>query len=533
MRAQAKDGAAHWWQRAIIYQVYPRSFQDTDDDGIGDLEGVRRRLDHFETLGIDTIWLSPIFPSPMADFGYDVADYGDIDPRFGTMADFDRLIADVHARGMRLVLDFVPNHSSNQHPWFVASRATRNNSKRDWYVWRDPAPDGGPPNNWRSHFGGIAWTFDKPTGQYYLHSFLPEQPDLNWRNPKVKHAMFEVLRFWLSRGVDGFRVDVIWCLIKDEALRDNPENPDWKPGMGSRDKLISIYECDRPEMMGLVEEMRGVLDAYPGDRLLIGEIYLPLERLVAYYGPNLKGAQMPFNFLLIGAPWTADGVAKIINDYNGALPPGAWPNWVLSNHDKSRIGTRIGEAQARVAAMLLLTLRGTPTIYYGEEIGMVDVPIPPQMIQDPSEKRQPGIGFGRDPERTPMPWDSSAEGGFTRGTPWLPLGPDHTTRNVASEARDPLSMLSLYRRLIALRHAEPALVGGSIENVSSTGTVLSYERRLGERQLTILLNLGNAPQHVATHSGRRLLSTHLEGDGRNLDTELTLGADEGVILASD
>ena len=325
-RTQRSECTTHWWQRAIIYQIYPRSYQDTNGDGIGDLEGVRRRLDHLQTLGIDTIWLSPIYPSPMADFGYDVADYGDIDGRFGTMADFDRLIADVHARGMRLVLDFVPNHSSDRHPWFVQSRSSRNSPKRDWYIWRDPKPDGSPPNNWMSHFGGRAWTLDPTTGQYYLHSFLKEQPDLNWRNRQVEQAMFDVLRFWLGKGVDGFRVDVIWCLIKDEHLRDNPPNAAWKPGMSDRERLISIYECDRPEMMGLVETMRGVLDAYPGDRLLIGEIYLPLDRLVAYYGPGLRGAQMPFNFLLIGTPWTADAVGRIVADYNAALPAGAWPN---------------------------------------------------------------------------------------------------------------------------------------------------------------------------------------------------------------
>lgn len=526
-----RDGTSHWWQRSIIYQVYPRSFQDTDGDGIGDLEGIRRRLDHLQGLGIDTIWLSPIYPSPMADFGYDVADYGDIDSRFGTMADFDRLIGDAHARGMKLILDFVPNHSSDQHPWFIQSRSARSNPKRDWYIWRDPKPDGGTPNNWLSHFGGIAWTFDTTTGQYYLHSFLKEQPDLNWRNPEVKQAMFDVLRFWLGKGVDGFRVDVIWCLIKDEVLRDNPPNPDWAPETGERNKLRSIYDCDRPEMMGLVEEMRGVLDAYPGDRLLIGEIYLPLQRLVAYYGPDLKGAQMPFNFLLIGAPWTADGVAKIVADYNAALPAGAWPNWVLSNHDKSRVGTRIGAAQARVAAMLLLTLRGTPTIYYGEEIGMLDTPIPPDRIEDPSEKRQPGIGFGRDPERTPMPWDASPNGGFTSGRPWLPLG-DHATINVASEARDPHSMLALYERLIALRRGHPVLVGGTIEAVASDGAVLSYERRLADVRVTVQLNLTGEPRSLRdAAAGRVLLSTTLGRDGEAVGGALDLGADEGVIIA--
>ena len=527
------DGTSHWWQRAIIYQIYPRSFQDTTGDGTGDLEGVRRRLDHLQALGIDTIWLSPIFPSPMADFGYDVADYSDIDGRFGTMVDFDRLITDVHARGMRLLLDFVPNHSSSEHPWFVQSRDSRTNPKRDWYIWRDPQPDGSPPNNWMSHFGGRAWTFDDGTGQYYLHSFLKEQPDLNWRNPQVKAAMFDVLRFWLGKGVDGFRVDVIWCLIKDEALRDNPPNPDWTPGMSDRERFHSIHECDQPEMMGLVEEMRGVLDGYPGDRLLIGEIYLPLERLVAYYGPDLKGAQMPFNFLLIGAPWTAASVGRIIADYNAALPAGAWPNWVLSNHDKSRVGTRIGEAQARVAAMLLLTLRGTPTIYYGEEIGMLDTAIPPDRIEDPSEKRQPGIGLGRDPERTPMAWDPTPGGGFTAGRPWLPLG-DHATINVASETRDPRSMLALYRRLLALRRAHPALVGGTIERIAWNDGVISYERRLGTTVVKVLLNLEDAPRAIPLDAGgKAIFSTTLTREGEAITRAAKLAGSEGLLLSMD
>ena len=514
----------HWWQRAIIYQVYPRSFQDTNGDGIGDLRGVVQRLDHLVRLGIDTVWLSPIYPSPMADFGYDVSDYGDVDPRFGTMADFDALVAALHGRGLRLVLDFVPNHSSNQHPWFIGSRSSRTHPKRDWYIWRDPAPDGGPPNNWLSHFGGGSWEYDSPTGQYYLHSFLKEQPDLNWRNPQVRHAMYDVLRFWLSRGVDGFRVDVLWCLIKDAQFRDNPPNPDWRPGQTSRDKLLSVYDCDRPEVHEVTAEMRAVLESH-GDRLLIGEIYLPVKRLVAYYGHDLNEAQMPFNFTLIGATWTAANIAKIIADYESALPPGAWPNWVLSNHDQSRIGTRIGPRQARVAAMLLLTLRGTPTIYYGEEIGMLDTPIPPALVQDPAEKRQPGIGLGRDPERTPMPWDATPKGGFTTGTPWLPLG-DHATRNVVSEAATTGSVLDLYEALLALRRAHPALVAGEIVDIVATGSVLRYTRRLGGETIQVLLNLGDVAQPMAMAKGTVLLST----EPALQDGATALRADEGIVI---
>ena len=439
-----------WWQRGVIYQVYPRSFQDSNNDGIGDLPGIVQRLDYFVDLGIDAIWISPIYPSPMMDFGYDVADYCDVAPIFGTLEDFDRLVADAHARGLRLILDWVPNHTSDDHPWFRASRASRDNMRRDWYIWRDPDPDGNPPNNWLSHFGGSAWELDQQTGQYYYHSFLKEQPDLNWRNPAVKEAMCDVLRFWLGRGVDGFRVDVIWLLIKDDQFRDNPPNPGYVPGNPSHTRLLPLYTANRPEVHGIVAEMRAAIDAYP-DRVLIGEIYLPIEQLVSYYGRDLKGAHLPFNFQLIEATWNAVGIARIIEEYEAALPQGAWPNWVLGNHDKPRIASRIGVAQARVAAMLLLTLRGTPTIYYGEEIGMTNVLIPPEQIQDAAEKNEPGLGLGRDPERTPMPWDRSPFAGFTVGKPWLPLGPDHATVNVAAYRQSSDSILNLYRRLLALR----------------------------------------------------------------------------------
>ncbi|WP_246725319.1 alpha-amylase family glycosyl hydrolase [Beijerinckia sp. L45] len=522
--------ATPWWQRAIIYQVYPRSFQDSDGDGLGDLKGIATRLDHLVGLGVDAVWLSPVYPSPMADFGYDVADYCGIDPRFGTLADFDALTTAIHARGLKLILDFVPNHSSDQHPWFLESRSSRTNPKRDWYIWRDPAPGGGPPNNWLSHFGGGAWEWDAHTGQYYLHSFLAAQPDLNWRNPDLRTAMYDVLHFWLERGVDGFRVDVVWLLIKDDQFRDNPPNPAYREGQTSRDKLLSIYDSDRPETQGIIQEMRAILDSFAGDRLLIGEIYLPVDRLVAYYGRDLKGAQMPFNFQLINAPWHAAGIAKIIDDYETALPEGAWPNWVLSNHDQSRIGSRIGQAQARVAATLLLTLRGTPTIYYGEEIGMVDVPIPPDRVQDPAEKNQPGLGLGRDPERTPMPWDASVQGGFTTGTPWLPLGPDHATVNVAAQRVDAGSILALYKRLIALRRSHPALIDGAIALVKAQSAVLTYERRHGSERIAVLLNLGHDEQRVAIDDGSVLLSTHLDRADERVAGEVVLHPDEALLI---
>ncbi len=518
---------AVWWRDGIIYQVYPRSFQDSDGDGIGDLSGIAARLDYLAGLGVDAVWLSPIYPSPMADFGYDVADYCGIDPTFGTLADFDRLVTAAHARHLRIILDFVPNHSSDRHPWFIESRASRASGKRDWYIWRDAAPDGGPPNNWLSHFGGGAWEWDAATGQYYLHSFLKEQPDLNWRNPAVKSAMFDVLRFWLARGVDGFRVDVLWLLVKDDQFRDNPVNPRWRPEQSSRDRLLSVYDSDRPETLDVLAEMRAVVDAY-GDRLLIGEIYLPLTRLVAYYGRDGRGAQLPFNFQLITAAWDAGGIATMIREYEATLPVGAWPNWVLGNHDNARVASRIGPAQARVAAMLLLTLRGTPTIYYGEEIGMENVPIPPELVRDPAERNQPGLGLGRDPERTPMRWDGSPSRGFTTGVPWLPMGVGAV--DVASSDNDPRSMLALYRALIALRRTRPALAGGVIEDVRAEGELLRYVRRDGDAGLMVLMNLGQGTVKAEAGAGRILLSTILERGGEAVAGAVALRADEGLVI---
>jgi alpha-glucosidase len=515
-----------WWQRGTIYQVYPRSFMDSDGDGVGDLPGITSRLEHLSWLGVDAVWISPIYPSPMADFGYDVADYTGVHPLFGTLDDFDRLLAEAHARGLKVILDFVPNHSSDQHPWFAESRSSRDNPKRDWYIWRDPAPDGGPPNNWLSCFGGSGWEYDRATGQYYYHAFLPEQPDLNWRNPEVVQAMLDVLRFWLDRGVDGFRVDVIWHLIKDDAFRDNPPNPEWREGMDPFNALVPAQTTDRPEVHDVIARMRRLFDEYEA-RVLIGEIYLPVERLVQYYGADLTGAHLPFNFQLVQAPWNARHIARLIAEYEAALPEGGWPNWVLGNHDQHRIATRVGAAQARVAAMLLLTLRGTPTLYYGDEIGMEDVPIPPELVQDPFEKNVPGKGLGRDPERTPMQWSAAENAGFTTGTPWLPLAPTWRTVNVEAQRDDPRSMLTLYRRLLALRRAEPALEVGRIELIEAGGDVLAYVR--GDAFL-VALNLGANPHDLPCAGGAILLSTHLDREGERPDGVLHLRPDEGVVV---
>ena len=527
---------APWWQRAVIYQIYPRSFQDTNDDGIGDLKGITQRLPYLTDLGIDAIWISPIFPSPMRDFGYDISDYTDIDPIFGSLADFDALIAAAQGCGVKVLLDLVPNHTSDRHPWFVQSRASRDNPKRDWYLWHDPAPGGGAPNNWLSQFGGSAWEFDQHTGQYYYHAFLPEQPDLNWRNRDVRRAIYDVARFWLGRGVDGFRVDVIWQLLKDEQFRDNPINLDWRPGQPSSERLLPLYTADLPEVHDVIAELRRVVDEFDA-RVLIGEIYLPLERLVTYYGRDLTGVHLPFNFTLLGAQWGARDIARMIDEYEAALPAGGWPNWVLSNHDRPRIATRIGRQRARVAAMLLLTLRGTPTIYYGDEIGMTQVPIVPERVRDPLERNMPGLGLGRDGARTPMQWASDTYGGFSRHEPWLPLARDFRAENVLNQSRDQASIFNLHRRLIALRRTIPALSVGTYHPIVTEGELLLFVRQHARERVLVALNLGADAAVVDFGSeqcrGRVLLSALGDREGEPVADRIELGGNEGLLIAAE
>ena len=528
--------AVPWWKRSVIYQIYPRSFADSNGDGIGDLHGITAHLDYLHWLGIDAIWISPIYPSPMADFGYDISDYMNIDATFGTLEDFDALLSAAHRLGIRVILDLVPNHTSDEHPWFIESRSSRDNPKREWYIWRSPAPDGGPPNNWLSTFGGSAWELDPRTSQYYYHAYLAQQPDLNWRNPEVQAAMHQVMRFWLDRGVDGFRVDVIWHLIKDDQFRSNPPNPVFRPGEWPYRQLLATYTTDRPEVHDIIGGMRRVLDEY-GDRVMIGEVYLPLERLVTYYGAVGRGCHLPFNFQLIEVPWQAKVIGATLDAYEAALPPNGWPNWVLGNHDKARLATRIGSAHTRVAAMLLLTLRGTPTLYYGDELAMANVTISFGEVKDPWEKNVPGFGIGRDPARTPMPWDGSPHAGFTTAVPWLPLSPDAASINVAAQQENRASILHLYRRLLRLRHAEPALMLGAYQAGPSSDEVLLYVRQWGERQLLVALNFSDVTQKiklsVTTGPGTILLSTYMDREGEGTGNELSLRPHEGVILSQD
>ena len=525
---------AEWWRGGVVYQIYPRSFRDggAGEAGTGDLSGIEERLDHLVDLGVDAVWISPFYPSPMKDFGYDVADYAGVDPLFGTMGDFDRLLAAVHARGLKLVLDFVPNHSSSEHPWFRESRSSRESAKRDWYIWRDAAPDGGPPNNWRSSSGGSAWEWDEASEQYYLHKFLSSQPDLNWRHPSVREAMLGAMRFWLEKGVDGFRLDVVYHCIKDARFRDDPVNPDYDPDTDPPfDAVRPLHSTDKhPEIMDLVvNPMRALADEFGA--LLIGEIYLDHPELVRYYGDRPgTGVQLPFNFSLVFADFTAEALAELIRGYEALIPAWGWPNWVLGNHDQSRIATRLGPERARLAAMLLLTLRGTPTIYYGDEIGMRDVEIPPDRVRDPWEINMPDLGEGRDPCRTPMRWTAAPNAGFCPpdAEPWLPMGDHVASINVEAQSGVAGSVLELHRTLLALRREHPALALGDYGRIEARGDVLVLERARGDDRVVIALNWSDGDAPVGLDRAGTVVAT--VGDVREAKAERVLGPWAGAVL---
>jgi alpha-glucosidase len=528
-----------WWREGVLYQVYPRSFQDANGDGIGDLRGITVRLDHLagrdDSLGIDGIWISPFYPSPMADFGYDVMDYCDVDPQFGTLADFDELLAQAHARGIRVIVDLVPNHTSDQHSWFVESRSSRTNPKRDWYIWADPKPDGSPPNQWRSVFSRVkteAWTLDPRTGQYYLHSFLPQQPDLNWWNPEVREAFEQILRFWLDRGADGFRIDVAHKTVKprDIAAGRLGENPRGTPDL--------TPPADEQELHALLRSWRKVLNEYD-DRMTVGEcVVLDVDRLVQFYGVDNDELHLAFNFHFLRAPWTAESFRDRTALFERLLPKGAWPDYTLSNHDNPRAASRYangdisrGRRRARLGAMMLLTLRGTPFIYYGEEIGMADAPIPAERVVDVA---------GRDPQRTPMQWSAARGAGFTTGDPWLPINPETRTVNVEAQRNDPSSMLSLYRGLIRERRESAVLRRGRYRQLAGPSDVFAYARELDGDRRVVLLNfagrvvrfplaraLGQAPLarvRISTVPDRRASAKPRR------TTLVELAPDEGVLL---
>ncbi len=504
---------APWWRDSVIYQIYPRSFADANSDGVGDLEGVRRHLDHLAWLGVDAIWLSPFYRSPMADFGYDVADFCDVDPLFGDLGTFDQLLAEAHEQGIRVIVDLVPNHTSDQHEWFRASRRSREDPKRSWYVWRDGRGPGAPPNNWLGAFleGGPAWTFDEPTGQWYLHQFLPQQPDLNWHNPEVVDAMHGVMRFWLDKGVDGFRIDVVHCIGRD------PDYPDDEPPWSA---LPHCASNEHPSTHTHIRAMRALADSYDGDRLLVGETALPGTRWVApYYGQGDE-LHLAFNFAATHAPWDPAAwrtrIERVVEELD---PRAAWPAWVLSNHDVPRHRTRYGgsEARARAAAVALLTQRGTPFLYAGEELGLEDAVVPPDRVVDPG---------GRDGCRAPLPWDASPGHGWGEH-PWLPFPPEASSRSVAAQRADPGSILQLYRRLLAARHASPALRVGDLELLDAPAGALAWRRTAGPDERLTVLNMGDGEVDLPLAGTVEVAS---DGQGEGEPFRGRLAPDTAVVL---
>ncbi|CAM3315868.1 alpha-amylase family glycosyl hydrolase [Kibdelosporangium persicum] len=486
-------GQHPWWREAVVYQVYPRSFADAAGDGVGDLAGIRQHLDHVRDLGADAIWLSPVYRSPMADAGYDISDHTDIDPAFGDLADMDALLAEAHRLGLRVLMDFVPNHTSDQHPWFRESRSSRDNPKRDWYIWRDE------PNNWRAALGaGSAWTWDEQSGQYYLHLFLPEQPDLNWRNPDVVAAMHDVLRFWLDRGVDGFRIDVAHCVGKDPQFADDPRCAAGQP--------LSDFN-DQPYSHEVLRGLRGLIDSYPGDRVLVGEVNIRSTRQVAeYYGADDE-LHMSFNFPPLDAPWDPVVFRMCVREVERELgAAAAWPTWVLSNHDNERHRTRYGGSlrRTRAAAVMLLSLRGTPFLFQGEELGLENAVITPENRVDPG---------GRDGSRAPIPWLARHPHGWSGKDPWLPFPPDAGELSAQSSAGDPGSVLRLYRRLIAERRRSPALRAGDWTELPSPPEVLAYARRADADTRITVINFADHPRRFDVR-GDWQIRVSSDGDGQ-------------------
>ena len=494
------QGPELWWKHAVFYEIYPRSFKDTNGDGLGDLNGIASKLDYLRDLGVDALWITPFYPSPQVDFGYDISDYENVDPAFGTLADFDYLLAEAHQRGMRILMDMVPNHTSDQHPWFVESRSSRDNPKRDWYIWRD-GKNGGPPNNWISVFGGPAWTFDGKTGQWYYRYFYPQQPDLNWRNPAVEKAMFDQVRFWLKRGVDGFRLDAVANLFEDASLRDNPLLPELVAGSTTEHEEDEIYNTDLPEVHTELQRLRKVTDSY-AERILVGETWpKTMAGLLKYYGPDNNELQLPFNFFFTKVPRLEAADFRSEVGQTEQLLGNRWTTWVLSNHDLVRAYTRYGDGRhndqiAKILVTMLLTLRGTPFLYYGEEIGMQNNdPKTIEEVRDPVGKRKWPADKGRDGERTPMQWNSSPGAGFTTGKPWLPIPATTATHNVASESADPASILNFYKALVRFRRQSPALLDGEYQTLGNDPAVFAYLRKTAAETVVVALNM-SAQKHT-------------------------------------
>jgi alpha-glucosidase len=527
-------GNAPWWRSGVLYQIYPRSFADADADGIGDLQGIIDRLPYLEWLGVDGIWLSPITVSPNADWGYDVADYCAVQPELGTIETFDLLVAQAEARGIRVVMDLVPNHTSEQHPWFINSRSSTNAPLRDWYVWADPKADGTAPNNWVSSFGGPAWTLDPTTGQYYLHNHLSEQPDLNWWNEEVREAFDAILRFWFDRGVAGFRIDVCNIIIKDADLRDNPpatEDDDIEAQLfGQR----PVYNGNRPEVHDVIRRWRQLAESYDVPRVLIGETPVKLDMLVDYYGDGCDELHLAFNFPFITSPLDAPAMRGIVQNTEALFPPGAWPAWTGSNHDMSRFASRWAGGdprKARTALVMLLCLRGTPVLYQGDEIGLGDIAVAQEDLRDPLGVRYWPAYHGRDAMRTPMPWRDVPGGGFTTpgARPWLPLGPTGVC-NVHQQQDDPSSMLRLTRDLISLRRRIPELTAGRYEMMAAPEGVWAWRR--GDR-VAVVLNMSDHPATLEGIRGRIHIGTDRKRDGESFGDIVRIGAWEGLVAEID
>ena len=505
----------HWWEDAVFYQIYPRSFADSNGDGIGDLEGIRSKLGYLADLGVDALWVSPFFKSPMKDFGYDVSDYRDVDPMFGTLDDLKLLLSDAKTRGIRIVLDLVANHSSDEHPWFFEARSSKDSPKHEWYLW---VPETGrPPNNWTAIFElGSAWHPNPATGERYLGTFTKHQPEFNWRNNELREGFYDIMRFWYALGVDGFRLDVATGYFKDSELRSNPFSLKANPDFFQK----HIYDRNRPEVHEVFKEMRAVADA-AGERVLIGETH-GQDRLLAAscYGKHDDELHLAFNFEFLYEKWGARSFRESAERWYAALPDGAWPNFTLSNHDQPRHAWRyragpLTEARARVAAAMLLSIRGTPFLYYGEELGMTCERLPRAELRDPlGIATWPLRALGRDPERTPMQWDAGYGAGFSSGKPWLPINSDYRSRNAASQDADPLSLLSWYRSLIVLRRSRPSLREGSMGFLDLGPDILAYERVDSSAESTvILLNFSSRRRNVVLEKKLQVLLGSARGKG--------------------
>jgi alpha-glucosidase len=525
------DPSAPWWMTAVLYQIYPRSFADSNGDGMGDIKGIIDHLDHLQWLGVDGIWLSPVTVSPNADWGYDVADFCAVQPDLGTMAEFDILVDDAAGRGIRVLVDLVPNHTSVEHRWFVDSRSSRTAPTRDWYVWADPGSDGAPPNNWVSSFGGPAWTLDPATGQFYLHNHLSEQPDLNWWNDEVREAFDDILGFWIDRGVAGFRIDVCNIIIKDAELRDNPpatEDDDFEAQLfGQR----PVYNGNRPEVHDVIRRWRKLTDSYDPPPVLIGETPVKVDALAAYYGDGADELHLAFNFPFITSPFDADAMRRVVEDAEALFPPGAWPAWTGSNHDMSRMASRWADndpAKIRTALLMLLGLRGTPVLYQGDEIGLGDVAVAHEDMRDPLGVAYFPAYAGRDAMRTPMPWRPEVGGGFTEPgvRPWLPLG-DTTQCNVEDQRSDPGSTLTLVRDLIALRRHTSDLQTGSYRCMAAPDGVWAWRRGTG---VVVALNLSDDEAVLDGIEGHILMATDRGRDGESVSGALRLRRFEGLIV---